>query len=250
MPTWAAPHQRIVTAGASIGAFNAVALLCRFPDIVRGRDRDERHLPARSGSSRAAGPRTSSSPRRSTSSPASTATSSTLLRQRRVILASGEGAHEDIGESWAVADVLGQQGRAEPRRLLGSGVPSTTGPPGGRCCRSTSTRSAERRSSRAPRRAARGAAPRPGRPEVEVGQVEALVGAVRAGVGVLDAGDQDLRVGERLGERCRRSRWSRRRRSRRPVPRTPRRTPTWPRRRPDRSSSAAYGATGAARRSP
>ena len=25
--------QRIVTAGASIGAFNAVALLCRFPDM-------------------------------------------------------------------------------------------------------------------------------------------------------------------------------------------------------------------------
>ena len=33
-----------------------------------------------------------------------------LLQQRRVILASGEGAHEDIGESWAVADVLGKKG--------------------------------------------------------------------------------------------------------------------------------------------
>ena len=32
------------------------------------------------------------------------------LRQRLVVLASGEGANEDIGESWAVADVLGAKG--------------------------------------------------------------------------------------------------------------------------------------------
>jgi esterase/lipase superfamily enzyme len=33
-----------------------------------------------------------------------------VLRQRRVILASGEGAWEDIGESWALADALGAKG--------------------------------------------------------------------------------------------------------------------------------------------
>jgi esterase/lipase superfamily enzyme len=33
-----------------------------------------------------------------------------MLRQRQVILASGEGAWEDIGESWAVADALGRKG--------------------------------------------------------------------------------------------------------------------------------------------
>ena len=32
------------------------------------------------------------------------------LRQRKVILASGEGAWENIGESWALADVLGAKG--------------------------------------------------------------------------------------------------------------------------------------------
>ena len=33
-----------------------------------------------------------------------------LLRQRRVILASGQGEWEDIGESWRMADVLGRKG--------------------------------------------------------------------------------------------------------------------------------------------
>jgi esterase/lipase superfamily enzyme len=33
-----------------------------------------------------------------------------VLRQRFAILASGQGAWEDIGESWAVADVLGREG--------------------------------------------------------------------------------------------------------------------------------------------
>jgi esterase/lipase superfamily enzyme len=32
------------------------------------------------------------------------------LRARRVILASGEGRWEDVGESWRMADVLGSKG--------------------------------------------------------------------------------------------------------------------------------------------
>jgi esterase/lipase superfamily enzyme len=100
---------RIVTAGASIGAFNALAVLCRYPDIfeaaiamsgtyqlkrfVDGQFSDDLYfaspldfLPGMEG------------PQLET------------LRQRRVILASGEGQWEDIGESWAVADVLGNKG--------------------------------------------------------------------------------------------------------------------------------------------
>ena len=112
--------QRIVTAGASIGAFNAVALLCRFPDTfeaaigMSGTYRLQRFLEGRwSEDLFFASPLDFL--------PGLDGDHLEVLQQRRVILASGEGAHEDIGESWAVADVLGQEGRPEPRRLLGSG---------------------------------------------------------------------------------------------------------------------------------
>ncbi|MCG6955335.1 MAG: hypothetical protein LJF04_05015 [Gemmatimonadetes bacterium] len=100
----------IVAAGASIGAFQALASVCRYPDVfthalcmsgtydllrfleasptadfVRASPlhwlpemRDEDHLAA--------------------------------LRGRFVLLASGEGRAEDIGESWRVADALGRRG--------------------------------------------------------------------------------------------------------------------------------------------
>lgn len=100
----------IVTAGSSIGAFQALASVCRYPDVFSGalcmsgtydllrflkgqatddfwyasplhwlpNFDDERHLDA--------------------------------LRRRFIILASGEGRAEDIGESWRVADVLGARG--------------------------------------------------------------------------------------------------------------------------------------------
>jgi esterase/lipase superfamily enzyme len=108
-------HQaRVVTAGASIGAFNAVAVLCRYPELfeaavgMSGTYRLQRFLgeeftedlyfaspldflPGLDG------------PRLDT------------LRQRRVVLASGEGAWEDIGESWAMADALG--GKGVPNRV-------------------------------------------------------------------------------------------------------------------------------------
>lgn len=99
----------VITSGASIGAFNAVAVLCRYPDVfgaaigMSGTYRIERFyeeawsedlyfsaplqfLPGM------AGPQLD------------------RLRERRVILASGEGAHEDVGESWRIADVLGSMG--------------------------------------------------------------------------------------------------------------------------------------------
>jgi esterase/lipase superfamily enzyme len=102
-------RPRIVTAGASIGAFNALAVLCRYPDIfdaaiamsgtyqlkrfTEGQFSEDLYfaspldfLPGLEGPQLEA------------------------LRQRRVILASGEGQWEDIGESWNVADALGRKG--------------------------------------------------------------------------------------------------------------------------------------------
>jgi esterase/lipase superfamily enzyme len=99
----------VITTGASIGAFNAVAVLCRYPDAfgaavgMSGTYRIERFygdawsqdlyfsaplqfLPGLDGDQLG------------------------RLRSRRVILASGEGAHEDVGESWRMADALGAKG--------------------------------------------------------------------------------------------------------------------------------------------
>jgi len=98
-----------ITAGASIGAFNAVAALCRYPDVfaaaigMSGTYRIERFydeawnqdlyfsaplqfLPGLDGAQL------------------------DLLRQRRAILASGEGDWENIGDSWRMAEALGAKG--------------------------------------------------------------------------------------------------------------------------------------------
>jgi esterase/lipase superfamily enzyme len=99
----------VIACGASIGAFNAVAVLCRYPDAfsvaigMSGSYQIERFydhawsqdlyvsaplqfLPG------LAGPQLD------------------RLRQRFVLLASGEGDWEDIGESWRLASVLGERG--------------------------------------------------------------------------------------------------------------------------------------------
>ncbi len=101
--------QRIVVAGASIGAFNAVALLCRFPDVfdaaigMSGTYRLQQFLEgAWSDDLFYASPLDFL--------PGLDGDHLELLRQRRVILPSGEGAHEDIGESWAMAEALGSKG--------------------------------------------------------------------------------------------------------------------------------------------
>jgi esterase/lipase superfamily enzyme len=108
-----------VVAGASIGAFNAVAVLARFPDVfgaavaMSGTYRLQRllgggftdhlyyaspldFLPGLDG------------PQLDT------------LRRRFVLLASGQGEWEDIGESWTMADVLGRKG--VPNRVDAWGV--------------------------------------------------------------------------------------------------------------------------------
>lgn len=108
------PGIEIIVAGASIGAFNAVASICRHPDAfsmaiamsgtydlskyLDGRVIPDFHftsplhfLPGLEGSLL------------------------DRLRQRLILLPSGEGDYEDIGESWRMASVLGA--RSIPNRV-------------------------------------------------------------------------------------------------------------------------------------
>ncbi len=99
----------IVVAGASIGAFNAFALICRHPELfeaavcmsgtyaierlIGGRFTDDLYF---------------SSPLHFL--PGLDGEPLEQLRHRRVILASGTGDWEDIGESWRAAEVLAAKG--------------------------------------------------------------------------------------------------------------------------------------------
>jgi esterase/lipase superfamily enzyme len=98
----------VLTAGASIGAFNALAVLCRFPDAVTaavcmsgtydlqplygGEFTDDLYF---------------SSPLHFL--PGLEGAQLDRLRQRFVLITSGEGAWEDIGQSWRIADILGSK---------------------------------------------------------------------------------------------------------------------------------------------
>ena len=101
----------IIAGGASIGAFHAVAVLCRFPNVftnalcASGTYKIQRFLksddvthdfivssPMHFLPSLGPGPHLDT------------------LRTRFVLIASGEGRAEDIGESWALANVLGAKG--------------------------------------------------------------------------------------------------------------------------------------------
>jgi len=100
----------ILTAGASIGAFNALALLCRWPDAVRaavcmsgtydlqamygGAFDDDLYFasPLHFVPGMEEGPVLDQ------------------LRQRFALIAAGEGAWENIAQSWRVAEVLGARG--------------------------------------------------------------------------------------------------------------------------------------------
>lgn len=99
----------IIAAGASIGAFNAVATVCRHPDAYRlaiamsgtfdlskylqGRFNDDFYF---------------SSPLHFL--PGLEGDGLERLRTRLILLPSGEGDYEDIGESWRLARVLGAKG--------------------------------------------------------------------------------------------------------------------------------------------
>jgi esterase/lipase superfamily enzyme len=99
----------VITAGASIGAFNAVAVLCRYPDVfsaaigMSGSYRIERFYDeAWSKDLYFAAPLQFL--------PGLEGPQLDRLRQRQVVLASGEGEWEDIGSSWQMADALGAKG--------------------------------------------------------------------------------------------------------------------------------------------
>jgi len=99
----------VLTAGASIGAFNALALLCRFPEAITaavcmsgtydlqplygGEFTDDLYF---------------SSPLHFL--PGLEGPQLDQVRTRFAILASGEGAWEDIGQTWRIAHVLGSKG--------------------------------------------------------------------------------------------------------------------------------------------
>jgi esterase/lipase superfamily enzyme len=109
-------HIEVIAAGASIGAFNAVATVCRHPDAYKlaiamsgtfdlskyleGRFNEDfyfssplHYLPELQGDGLMA------------------------LQKRLILLPTGEGNYEDIGESWRLAWVLGAKGipnRVEP----------------------------------------------------------------------------------------------------------------------------------------
>jgi esterase/lipase superfamily enzyme len=102
-------EQPIIATGASIGAFNALAMLCRFPDVfgtaigMSGTYRLERFFDGEFTDDLYY-----SSPIHFL--PDLDGPSLEALRQRFVILASGQGAWEDIGESWHAASILGAKG--------------------------------------------------------------------------------------------------------------------------------------------
>jgi esterase/lipase superfamily enzyme len=99
----------VITAGASIGAFNAVALLCRYPDVfgaaigMSGSYRIERFYDEAWSQDLFY-----SAPLQFV--PGLEGPQLDRLRQRWVVLASGEGEWEDVGESWRLAEVLGAKG--------------------------------------------------------------------------------------------------------------------------------------------
>ena len=99
----------VISTGASIGAFNAVAVLCRYPDVfsaaigMSGTYRIERFYDeAWSQDLYFAAPLQFL--------PGLEGPQLDRLRQRMVVLASGEGEWEDIGSSWQMAEALGAKG--------------------------------------------------------------------------------------------------------------------------------------------
>ena len=99
----------IVTAGASIGAFNALSAVCRYPETFRqaicmsGTFSLERFME---------GPVNDNFVWASPIHYLGSLDQGHMdrLRQRSVVLASGEGPNEDMGESWHVAHILGSVG--------------------------------------------------------------------------------------------------------------------------------------------
>ena len=100
--------QPLLAAGASIGAFNSVAVTCRYPDVFTGAiamsgtyDLDK-HYPEWTENLYYGSPLQFV--------PGIEGENLELLRRRMVILASGSGEWEDVGQSWRMGGVLGAKG--------------------------------------------------------------------------------------------------------------------------------------------
>lgn len=105
----ASPDIEIITAGASIGAFNAVASICRHPDVFRlaiamsGTYDLSKYLEGRFIQDFYF-----ASPLHFL--PGLDGPLLEQLRNRLILLPSGEGDFEDIGESWRMGNILGDKG--------------------------------------------------------------------------------------------------------------------------------------------
>ncbi len=112
-------EPEIISAGASIGAFNALAVVCRFPEVFRaaicmsGTFDIDKHYEGQWAQELFF-----SSPLQFL--PGLEGPQLDRLRQRFVLFASGEGAWEDLGESWRAADALGAKG--VPNRVVSWGT--------------------------------------------------------------------------------------------------------------------------------
>src|SRR6266571_4030565 len=99
----------VIAGGASIGAFNAVAVLCRYPDIfsaaigMSGSYRIERFYDEASSQDLYF-----SAPLQFL--PGLDGPQLDRLRGRFAVLASGDGRWENVGESWQMASALGAKG--------------------------------------------------------------------------------------------------------------------------------------------
>jgi esterase/lipase superfamily enzyme len=103
------PGADVVVSGASIGAFNAIAVLCRYPEVVS-------HAIAMSGTfdvTSFIGPDAGEALYFATPLyflPGMQGPALERLQHRFAVLASGEGRWENIEHSWRLAEVMGQKG--------------------------------------------------------------------------------------------------------------------------------------------
>ena len=101
----------VIAAGSSIGAFHAAAMVCRFPNVfthalaASGTYKIERFF----GTQEVTDDYVVSSPMRFLPG-MGPGPNLDMLRTRFILIPSGEGRAEDIGESWALANVLGAKG--------------------------------------------------------------------------------------------------------------------------------------------
>jgi esterase/lipase superfamily enzyme len=103
------PCIELLVAGASIGAFNALACLCLYPDVFRAcAGLSGTYDLARYADGRFTQDLYFSSPLHFL--PGLEGSALAALRRRFALLAFGGGRWEDPGESWRVADVLGRKG--------------------------------------------------------------------------------------------------------------------------------------------